>query len=157
MYDRNLQDFSHVGNPHDTLEDLAQQHAELKRYSRQFTEPGLGRFRFDGDRFIVISRRLQSLLVDNTTIDGILGRHWRNNTERVMLFDQAYSARTDNPAYREVLREYKRLVANADRVFLVDMALKDSIKKLESHMAYVCYNDLLSNFKCTPLARIFGF
>ena len=80
MHDNELRDFSHVGKPHDTLEDLARRHAALKKYSQWFTEPGLRCSRFGGHRLTVVSRRLQSLLVDNGTIDGVLGRHWGNST-----------------------------------------------------------------------------
>ena len=96
--------------------------------------------------------------MDNTAIDGVLGRHWGGaDTERIMLFDQAYNVRTDNAAYWESLREYKQLVADADRISLVDMSLKDSLKKLESRIACVRYNDELLNFKRSFLARIFSY
>ena len=95
--------------------------------------------------------------MDNTAIDGVLGRHWGANTERIMLFDQAYNVRTNNAAYCELLREYKELVADADRVSLVDMSLKDSLKKLESELAYVRYNDELLNFKDSLLAKVLGY
>ena len=147
MHDNELRDFSHVGKPHDTLEDLARRHAALKKYSQWFTEPGLRCSRFGGHRLTVVSRRLQSLLRDNGTIDGVLGRHWGNSTWRVILFDQAYSARTNNTAYRELLREYKQSVANADSIFLADVSLKDSIKKLESHIACALHNEQLLNFR----------
>jgi len=64
-----------------------------------------------------------------------------------MLFDQAYNVRTDNVAYCELLREYKELVAAAERVSLVDISLTDSIKETESLMAYALHNEQLLNFR----------
>ena len=158
MHDNELRGFSHVGRPHSTLDDLARQHAGLKSYIQQFTEHGYRRCpRLCGHRFTFVSNKLRSLIVDNTAIDGVLGRHWGANTERIMLFDQAYNVRTDNAAYWESLREYKQLVADADRISLVDMSLKDSLKKLESRIACVRYNDELLNFKDSFPATIFGY
>ena len=156
MRDNELRDFSHVGKPHDTLEDLARQHAGLKSYIQRFTEHGYRRCpRLCGHRLTVVSSKLRSLIVDNTAIDGVLGRHWGANTERIMLFDQAYNARTNNAAYRELLREYKQSVANADRVSLADVSLKDSIKKLESRYSFVRYNDAIAlNFETVRLLRV---
>jgi|TARA_B110000967_G_C18777336_1_gene506280 hypothetical protein len=152
-----LRDFSHVGKPHDTLEFLARKHAGLKKYNQWFTESSLQRSKFSGDRLTVVSRKLQSLLVDNTATGGVPGRHRGPNTERITLFDQAYSAQTNHAAYWELLREHKQLVANADRVSLANMAIKDSIKKLEGRIALVCYSDQLSNFNRTFFARLFGY
>jgi len=152
-----LRDFSHVGKPHDTLEVLARKHAGLKKYHQWFTESSLQRSKFSGDRLTVVSRRLRSLLVDNTATGGVPGRRWGPNTERIMLFDQAYNAQTNHAPYWELLREHKQLVANADRVSLANMSIMDSIKKLEGRIALVCYSDQLSNFNRTFFARLFGY
>ena len=151
-----LRDFSHVGKSHDTLEVLARKRAGLKKYNQWFTESSLQRSKFTGHRLTVVSRRLQSLLVDNTATGGVPGRHLGPNTERIMLFDQAYNAHTKNAPYWEILREYKQLVANADRVSWANMSIENSIKKLEGRIAFVCYSDQLSNFNRTFFARLFG-
>ena len=142
-----LQDFSDFGKRHDTLEDLAYQYEVLRKYRHGFIQSTSRSYGFDGRRLEVVSRELRSLIVDNAAINGGLGRHWGANIELIMLFDQAYNVRTDNVAYCELLREYKELVAAAERVSLVDISLTDSIKETESLMAYALHNEQLLNFR----------
>tara|TARA_B110000971_G_C19828788_1_gene416947 strand:- start:149 stop:634 length:486 start_codon:yes stop_codon:yes gene_type:complete len=161
VHDDNLQDFSHVCKPRDTLGDLARQHAAVKSYSQGFAEPGScysyhdvkHDVPFGGRRLTFVSKKLSSLLLEYATIDCLLTRNWVYDTERVILFDWTYSAHTNSLAYRELLGEHKQLVANAESIFWAEMSLKDSLKKIESRMAYL----RSLNFGRTLLVRIFGY
>ena len=141
IHDRNLLNFSRVGKRYDTLGRLEHQHAVLTEYSRAFTDQFP---RFSGRRLTSVSDRLLSLLAERRVADRILGRG--AETVQVILFDQVYIARANNPDYSALLIEYEQLVAEADRVFVVYASLDDSIKKIERAYLQRLY---LQTFLCT--------
>ena len=142
-----LQDFSYVGNEHDTLEELAYQCEVLKEYRHAFIQ-SMSRFNgFDGRRLEVVSRELRDLLAENTERDRALNEYARDNNEYIMLSGRWYSVRMDNIAYRGLLREYKQLEAAAEEVFSADVSLKGSIEKIQSQTAHTLRNEQLINFR----------